>query len=352
MLIKIIYFTGVFLLISCASTADEKIPQSDHYNSEKDVFYNPHIKEDHGFMDFLKWVTNRNIGPWPEEKIPLKATPRIAQNLTNNQFAITFVNHATFLIQVPGMNILTDPIWSKRASPVSFAGPKRIIDPGIKFEDLPKIDLVIISHNHYDHMDLSTLKKLKKKYQPRILVPLRNKKFLEAQGLENVEEFDWWNQTTISDNQVTFVPAQHFSSRGLFDRNKTLWGGFVIQHKGLTLYFAGDTGYSPHFQEIQKKFDVIHLSLLPIGAYLPRWFMGPVHTDPYQAVKAHIDLKSKLSIGMHYGCFQLADDGYKSPAADLEKGMSELKIPKDEFQLMNEGQTLYYRFTKDSLHQI
>ena len=351
MLLKIIYITGVFLLISCASTADEKIPKSDHYNSEKDVFFNPHAKEDHGFFEFLKWIFNRNQGAWPE-KVPLKSKPNLPQKLESNQMAITFVNHATFLIQIPGLNILTDPIWSDRASPVSFAGPKRVISPGIKISQLPRIDVIIISHNHYDHMDLETLKKLNDKYHPKILVPLRNKRFLQSKGLENIEELDWWDNIDLNKNEITLVPAQHFSSRSLFDRNKTLWGGFVIKHKDLKIFFAGDTGYSPHFKEIAQRFGGVQLSLLPIGAYKPRWFMGPVHIDPYEAVKAHLDLKSQQSIGMHYGCFKLADDSFKSPVEDLIKAKQKFKIKDNSFRTMNEGQTLYYQFSKNQLQEI
>ena len=338
-------------MISCATKAKEEIPQSDHYDIEKDVFFNPYVKEDHGFMDFLKWIFNRNPGPWPQKVSP-KAVANLPTKLSSDQMAITFVNHASFLIQVPGLNILTDPIWSERASPVSFIGPKRVTPPGIKFSKLPKIDLVIISHNHYDHMDLSTLKRLNDEHHPRFLVPLRNKKFLIKEGLENVEEMDWWEQTEVQSNIVTFVPAQHFSSRSLFDRNKTLWGGFVIQHKELKIFFAGDTGYSPHFKETAERFNQIHLALIPIGAYRPRWFMGPVHVDPYHAVKAHIDLKAKQSIGMHFGCFRLADDGFLSPTQDLERAKIKLQIQDNSFRVMNEGQTLYYQFTKEMLTQI
>ncbi|HEY0722403.1 MAG TPA: MBL fold metallo-hydrolase, partial [Pyrinomonadaceae bacterium] len=233
---------------------------------------------------------------------------------------VTFVNHATVLIQTGGLNILTDPIWSERASPFTWAGPKRHRAPGIRLEDLPPIDVVLISHNHYDHLDMQTLAKLHAKYQPRLITGLGNSALLTAGGINQVVELDWWQVTKISDAlSVTCVPAKHFSGRGLSDADGTLWCGYVMQTPAGNIYFAGDTGMGTHFAEIKQRFQTFRLALLPIGAYLPRWFMHPVHISPSEAVELHRQLQPRVSMAIHFGTFALGDDGELEPVLQLRE---------------------------------
>jgi L-ascorbate metabolism protein UlaG (beta-lactamase superfamily) len=206
---------------------------------------------------------------------------------------------------------------------VVFAGPKRVRPPGIRFEDLPHIDAVIVSHDHYDHMDLPTLKRLQKEHHPRFVVPLGNAAILESAGILGAVELDWWQSDAVAPGvKVTATPSQHFSNRGAFDQGNALWASYVIEGKSGRVYFAGDTGYGPHFKEIARRLGAPRLALLPIGAFRPRWFMGPVHMAPEEAVKAAKDLGAALSLGIHFGTFRLADDGEDEPAAQLAQTLA------------------------------
>lgn len=287
---------------------------------------------------FLKLFLTEKRGEWPEwVETPYGRKP--PARVDDDWLAYTFVNHATVLIQTANLNILTDPIWSYRCSPFSWIGPRRHHNPGIRFSDLPPIDLVLISHNHYDHMDLPTLRRISKEWGSRILVGSGNQRYLERKGIGNVKEFDWWQDTQGSENtRITFVPAKHFSGRGLFDRNKTLWGGFVIQSPSSSIYFAGDTGYSPHFKRIYNTFGPMDLSFLPIGAYKPRDFMCAVHMNPSEAVKAQSDLHSSLSVGIHFGTFQLGFEGIDDPKHDLIKALHDSAIPAESFVVPEFGE--------------
>jgi L-ascorbate metabolism protein UlaG (beta-lactamase superfamily) len=222
---------------------------------------------------------------------------------------VTFVGHSTALLQTAGMNVLTDPVWSERASPVAWAGPRRHRPPGLRFEDLPPIDLVLISHNHYDHLDLPTLRRLAREHAPRFVAGLGVGRLLTDVGVGPVLEMDWWQQAAgPGDLTVSCVPARHFSGRGLRDRNASLWCGYVLHGPGGLVYFAGDTGFGGHFEEIARRLGAPRLALLPIGAYLPQWFMGPVHLSPPEALRAHRILGARTSVGLHFGTFRIADD--------------------------------------------
>ena len=302
-------------------------------------FKNPE-RQSHGFADVLKWLFNRKRARWPKW-IDSKPGPAPVFRVTGNEVRVTFVNHSTLLIQVDGLNFLTDPIWSDRAGPVSFVGAKRIRAPGLNFEELPPIDAVLVSHNHYDHMDIQTLKALEKKSSPLFLTGLGNRKFLKKKGLRRVEELDWWEKTSLSNGRgVFFVPAQHFSGRMPWNIDKSLWGGFVIQSSHGQIYFAGDTGFGKFVEEIHQNFSNIKVALLPIGAYEPRWFMSPIHMDPADAVHAHQILKPGLSIGIHIGTFHLADEGIDAPAEQLEKNLGENGVNRGEFIVLDPGETV------------
>ncbi len=319
-------------------------PKSDHFDGER--FFSPVNNVDKGFLDFLKWKWGSDDkAAWPDWRDLEKQEP--AKIPGPNQISTTYINHATHLIQMGGVNVLTDPIFSKRASPVSWAGPKRVHDPAIEINQLPKIHLVLISHNHYDHMDVDSIRKISEVHQPLFLVPLGNKALIEEMGAKNIVEIDWWEElpsvpefpTVFASVRVTLVPVQHWSSRGFFDRNRALWGGFVLQHAGLKIFFAGDTGYGAVFSEIRKRMGIMDLSLLPIGAYEPRWFMKEQHMNPEDAVQAHIDLESKFTLGTHFGTFQLTDEGIDDPVNGLREALKEKSISESQFVAPKPGQS-------------
>jgi L-ascorbate metabolism protein UlaG (beta-lactamase superfamily) len=287
-----------------------------------------------GYLALLRWMLSRQRGPWHEhpDAQPGPPPPRNSQALR-----ITFVNHSTFLLQLNGVNILTDPMWSQRASPVSWAGPRRFRPPGIRFEDLPPIDIVLLSHDHYDHMDMPTLRRLQERHAPTIYTGLKNAALLARHGIGNIAELDWWQETTACrDLWITAVPAQHFSGRALV-RDRRLWCGFVLQTEGTCIYFAGDTASGPHTAQIAAKVPRIDLAILPIGAYRPEWFMGEVHMSPDEAVAAHLQLGARVSIAGHFGTFDLADDGEDEPVERLREALQRADLGQTEFRIMDFG---------------
>ena len=305
---------GTALLLERTLIASPKYrgPISDHFDGKRFHHPNP-VRQSEG--SFLKWQLSRERGHW-RDWVDEPAGPRPPARV--DDLRVTLVNHSTLLIQIGGINILTDPIWSERCSPLSFIGPRRHRQPGIRFDDLPEIDFVLVSHNHYDHLDLPTLRALQSRFRPRILTPLGNSALMARHGVEGAEEMEWWQ---TKDN-ITLVPAQHFCARSVSDRDATLWGGFVISGRGGNVYFAGDTGWGDHFEQIGKRFAPIRLACLPIGAYLPRWFMKPAHIDPPEAVRAHDALRASTSVAMHYGTFNLGDDGESEPVDDLRRAIA------------------------------
>jgi len=316
-------------------------PVSDHFDG--DVFKNDAFTDQNDFARLIQWQMNRERGEWPEwvDAPPGEKPP---ESVDDGSVRVTMVNHATLLIQMDGVNVLTDPVWSLRTSPVSFAGPSRRRPPGIRFEDLPKIHVVVISHNHYDHLDVETLARLAREHAPRILVPLGNTALLEQEGIAGGEDGDWWDVVQVSDRvKVVHAPAQHFSGRGMSDRMKTLFAGFVVEGPSARVFFAGDTGYGPHFTAVREKLGAPDIALLPIGAFRPRWFMKAVHTDPSDAMQAHVDLGARFSIGMHFGTFPLADDGADEPVVELEKARAARGIAEDVFVAPKNGESFVWR---------
>lgn len=329
------YVVAAFFIAYSVSAPGYKGPKTDNFDGSK--FINRPGYQEQGFGELIKWGFNRNLGPWPElTENDVEYGTKPAARINDSTQVITYVNHSTFLIQTNGLNLLLDPVWSNRVSPFSFAGPKRMRPPGIRFEDLPDIDYVLISHNHYDHLDINTIRDLEKAHSPTFIVPLGVDLYLQKNGVEKTIALNWWEGTDLSESvRVDAVEAQHFSSRGMFDRDKTLWAGFVIQSPLGNVYFAGDTGYNNFFTEIGERYAPIKTAIIPIGAYIPRWFMSPVHVDPAQAVQIHNDVKAELSIGMHFGTFPLADDGKQQPLNDLE-----IALNGENFIVIEEGKSI------------
>lgn len=330
----------MFLIGVALSGPKYRGSNSDHFDGSK--FVNPGGVRAKGGMDLVRWMLSRQKRSWGKEVLGQHGRHPLAH--FKDGVRVTFVNHSTFLIQVDGVNILTDPVWSKRVSPFSWIGPKRMTTPGIQFGDLPRIHLVLLTHNHYDHLDIETLRMVVGAHHPQIVTPLGLKKLLERHYMNNVVEKDWWQETQVNNAlKVTCVPAIHFSGRGLLDRDTTLWCGYVIGTSRGNIYFAGDTGYHHDmFDEIRSKCGPFSLSFLPIGAYKPTWFMSPIHVSPDEAVKIHMQVASKNSVAMHFGTFPLADDGRDDPVEDLRLALRTYKIPEGEFLVLREGEAAVF----------
>jgi L-ascorbate metabolism protein UlaG (beta-lactamase superfamily) len=337
---RILFYTGagaiaapaLFYFMDPLGAARYRGRQSDHFDGRR--FHNPGPFEERGLRDLIRWRRTADPAPWPEW---VPAPPGLPPERNVPDLRVTHVNHSTVLLQMNGVNVLTDPVWSKRASPVWFAGPRRHRAPGVRFEDLPPIDLILVSHNHYDHLDLETLRRLVAAHRPRVIVPLGMSRFLVAHGVPNAVELDWWDAAPGPGAlRVACVPARHFSGRGLRDRNAALWCGFVVEGPAGPVYFAGDTGWAEHFGRIRERFGPVRLALLPIGAFRPRWFMAPVHMSPEEAVRAHAELGASTSIGIHYGTFRLADDGFGEPSRELARALEGAQNPR--FWLLPAGE--------------
>jgi L-ascorbate metabolism protein UlaG (beta-lactamase superfamily) len=296
-------------------------------------YFNPGGEEVRGLRDVLKWKLATRPQRSPRMIPVLPSVPPESVELL--KLSITMVNHSTVLIQTSGTNFLTDPIWSTHCSPVPFAGPRRHRMPGVEFDNLPSIDTVLLSHNHYDHLDLPTLRRLAKRGVARFVAPLGVAAFLKQHGIGPVRELDWGHSIGLDRSLIHAAPAFHFSGRGLFDRNRTLWCSYVIDTSGGRVFFAGDTAFGPHFQWIREQFGEPRVALLPIGAYQPRWFMKPVHMDPEEAIAAHHFLGAKTSVAIHHGTFQLADD-----AVDTARERLLACAPPDSFLILDNGQSV------------
>lgn len=314
---------------------------SDHFDGKR--FFNPTLPRGfhHSRRSVIKMMREPRA-PWPAW-VENKGVPRLDAPLRDGEIAITFVNHATFLIQTAGATLLTDPMWSERASPLSRVGPRRVRRPGIAFDKLPRIDVVLLSHNHYDHLDIPTLARLRARFAPIVLAAAGDGRLLGPLRFPRLHELDWWDAVDIGAAlAITFVPAQHFSARGLFDRRVSLWGGYMIETRGRRVYFGGDTGYSTHFAAIRTRLGSPDVALIGIGSYEPRWFMKPAHMHPAEAVRAHRDLGSRASIGMHFGTFQLTAEAIDAPQAELKRALADIRVAETEFVTLHEGETRVY----------
>jgi L-ascorbate metabolism protein UlaG (beta-lactamase superfamily) len=293
-----------------------------------------------GLISILRWRLREGRQPWPD----LPPDPRPAGDPHRlpppGAVSVTFIGHSSFLIRLPHLTLLTDPIFSDRCSPVSWAGPKRARPPGRLFRDLPKVDLLLLSHNHYDHMDFPSLREIQRRDNPAVVTPLGNARHLAKAGLRRVTECDWWQETRLADTtRVTVTPARHFSARTLWDRGQSLWGGFMIETGGHRLFFAGDSGDGTHWAEIGQRLGPPDLALIPIGAYEPRSIMSSVHIDPAEAVGAHLALGARQSVGMHFGTFQLTSEPVDAPPRDMAAARTAAGLPDEAFVTLGFGET-------------
>jgi L-ascorbate metabolism protein UlaG (beta-lactamase superfamily) len=326
-------------VLLAGSSSPRPFAVSDHCDGYR--FYNPGIDIDKSFVDLWRMLNSPNRARWPEH-VDNGSFPPPPRAVPPGEIAVTPIGQATVLIQFAGLNVLTDPTYSKRASPLGWVGPKRARDPGVAFEALPRIDVVALSHNHYDHMDMPTLRRLRDRWDPLVVAGLGNARLLASHGLEHVTELDWWQSIELRpDVRLTFVPAQHWSGRAFGDRRRMLWGGYWFDAPGGRVYFAGDTGYPAQFREIRRRLGAPTIALLPIGAYEPRWFMAPQHVNPEEAVRAHLDLGARLSIGMHFATFhQLSDEAMDAPVRALAVALQGHDVSADAFRVLGFGETL------------
>ncbi len=344
------------LLAACASPPGEAAdPQRPHHTAQG--FRNTTVGAiDKPLSQLLRWRWQalRDGLPPPAQAPTPVALPELARLKANTDAArlgaaganapvpsVTWIGHATTLVQSGGLNVLTDPVFSERASPVTFLGPRRAQPPGIALADLPPIDVVVVSHNHYDHLDRRSVALLEDRAPGRtlFLVPLGLKAWMQQLGVRNVVELDWWQSHRHAGVEFTLVPVQHWSARSLGDRNRTLWGGWAVRAPDLHWYFSGDAGYSRYFRDTGERLGGFDLALLAIGAYEPRWFMREQHMDPAEAVQAHADLRARRSIGIHWGTFELTDEPLDQPPRDLARARQAAGLAEDVFSVLAIGQT-------------
>ncbi len=325
------------------SSSSYKGNTSDHFNGVD--FFTPgtplfeNLPERGKLLHFIEWMLNRPKSNWEYRKNKFRTVP--AKRIEGDRIFVTFINHSTVLIQMKGLNIITDPVWEDRISPFSFMGPKRYREPGVKLKELPPIDVILLTHNHYDHMDIKTLRAISIKDNPKIFTSLGNSRYLKSRRIKGSKDMDWWDKEVISPEiNLVSVPAQHFSGRAFSDRNKTLWCGFILETKRGNIYFAGDTGYGEFVNKIKEKYNKFLLSFIPIGAFKPEWFMKEVHTSPEDAIRIHKELKSEVSVGLHFGTFNLADDGQDEAKNIILKDVAKSVTPKVDFRVLDNGQTI------------
>lgn len=293
----------------------------------------------HGMLWACGYYRDSDRGKKPPEDFLF---PHESLDLDNSKPSASWIGHSTFLVQTPGCSFLTDPVFGDYCSPVPLPKLKRRHSPAIEIDDLPKIDAILLSHNHYDHLDEKSVRALHRR-DPNLawVVPHGVKRWFSKRGIKNVHELNWGESVEIKGCKVTAVPAQHFSGRGLFDKNRTLWCGYVVDCGEKTFYFVGDTGYNPiQFKEIGRAFPKIDLSLIPIGTYVPKKLMRPVHINPAEAVEIHCDVGSRLSVGMHWKTFRLSEEDPEMPPYDLFLALEKKEIPASSFLALKLGQKI------------
>ena len=350
-----LYLLGPLLFaISAVSLANDVEPEPPVHHGEG-IFLNPLVdKSSNGFFGILRARLSKDWMTYDEDRdvVPTQSPEAFSENSASvaDKVHVTWIGHASVLVQHQGINVLTDPMFSKFASPVSFAGPKRITQPAIAIEDLPVIHAVFISHDHYDHLDTASIKQLGN--VPMYYVPLGIKRWLVGKGIDTarIVELDWWEEATLTVGEaqlaVTATPTQHFSGRGLFNRNQTLWASWSFAWSDFHVWFGGDTGYNDvQFKQIGARLSPIDFGIIPIGAYKPRWFMQTVHVDPGEAVEIHRDIGTKQSMGIHWGAFILSGEGVLTPPKALAEAREVYDMSPAEFDVYAVGETRRYTAT-------
>ncbi len=314
-------------------------PVSDHFDGVR--FFDVHGAQPNSFADLIRWRLSGGGSDWPTWR-PSPYADRPPPRVGGRAWRISFVGHASLLIQMTGLNLLIDPVWSERVSPLSFVGPKRVNDPGIAFEALPPIDAVLVTHCHYDHLDLPTLSRLAASHRPRVITPLGNDTIMRDHDKTiAAEAHDWGERVTLPGAAaVTLVPVQHWSARGVTDRNKALWAGFVIETPDGRIFHVGDSGYGGghHFRAARERHGPFRLAILPIGAYEPRWFMREQHLNPADAVQAFLDCGAELALAHHHGTFHLSDESIDAPPLALAEALKAAGLAPERFRTLQPGQ--------------
>ena len=331
--------TGTFAARAAAAARYYDGPVSDHFDGVR--FFDPDGVPPKSFREFVCWWTTSNKSEWPLA-YPSPYADRPPPRVSGSRLRISFVGHASQLIQAGGRNVLTDPVWSERVSPVTFAGPRRVNDPGIAFEALPQIDAVLVSHCHYDHLDLATLSRLAATHRPRVIAPLGNDSIMRRHDPTiRAEVYDWGDRIDLGGLTVTLAPMRHWSARNLFDRNKALWAAFILETPAGRVYHVGDSGYGGgrRFREARAQ-GPFRLAILPIGAYEPRWFMRDQHMNPEEAVQAFLDTGAELALAHHHGTFQLTDEAVDAPERALVAARTAAGIPPERFRVLRPGEVL------------
>ena len=342
----IILLTAV-ALVSCAGNPHFDADKAHH---TRDGFRNLYYDDSKGFIEFITWrweQLSKDIRDADSYDFPVDRSQHRHIRANTSRPSLTWIGHATFLIQIDGTNILTDPQFSERASPVKWAGPRRVVLPAMPIWELPEIHAVVISHDHYDSLDIDSIRDLAKHSTGiHFLVPLGMKAWFDDLNPEGIQvtELDWGESHTVNNVQFTAEPAQHWSKRTLFDAFRRLWASWVIRTEDRQIFFAGDSGYVRHFRDIGDKYDFFDLALIPIGAYAPRWFMKPYHVNPEEAVLIHRDIRSRYSVGMHWGTFILTDEPLNEPPIKLAAALRRHNIQATEFEIYRHGQS---RFLED-----
>ena len=315
-------------------------PVSDHFDGLR--FFVPNGEAPKGFVDLIRWQLSGGRKPWPD-RFPSSHSDAPPERVEGERLRVSFVGHATMLLQMEGLNVLTDPVWSERCSPVSWAGPKRVNDPGIPFDSLPPIDVVLLSHNHYDHLDVATLSRLRERHDPLVVTPLGNDTILRDHDPKvRTLARDWGDTVELPGGaRATLVPAHHWSARGTTDRRNALWCAFVLEHpKAGKVYHVGDTGWfgGRFHSAIGGEHGPFRLSLQPFGAYVPRDFMRAQHQNPDEAVQAHLVSRAAWTLGHHWGTFQLTDEHIDDQIHDLDAARERHGVDADTFRRLRPGE--------------
>jgi L-ascorbate metabolism protein UlaG (beta-lactamase superfamily) len=322
------------------ASRDSRFAVSDHCDGTR--FFNVYDRTMRGMRDVWRWRRQAVPVAWPTE-VHDPRQPLPPARVDEGQIAVSFIGHATFLVRVGSLGVLTDPVFTSHAGPLGRFGPRRVRPPAFAIDQLPDVRVVLVSHNHYDHLQPKSLRALEQRFAPQFVTGLGLSAYLKRLGLNRVIELDWWQRTEdAAGTRITYVPAQHFSRRGLRDTNRSLWGGFVIERRDRSVYYAADSAYCPHFAEIGRRFPSLDVALMPIGAYEPRWFMNIVHVNPEESVRALHEVGAKHAVAMHFGSFQLTDEGIDEPVEALNRELAKPENSGLDFRVPAHGETLMF----------